>query len=556
MQVLIMRKLQYLLFISFLLFIHSCKLKPGIEDPTKTVFRYNESFPITSLDPAFTRSVENIWAVNQIYNGLVQLDEKLQVQPCIAKSWSISEDGLLYTFHLRNDVYFHDHILFLNSKGRKVRASDFVNSFERIMDKDIASPGAWVFNSIDKSAKSKYKGFEEVNDTTLKIYLSKPFPPFLGLLSMQYCSVIPIEIAKYYGADFRNHPVGTGPFQFKYWKEGEKLVLLKNPHYFESENGTQLPYLDAVAISFIKDRQSAFLEFIKGNFDFMSGLDASYKDDLLNKDGTLNGKYYGKFNMRTMPYLMTHYIGFLVDPQLPETKGSPLLNKLIRQAINYAIDKKKMITYIRNNIGTPANSGFVPIGLPSFDSSQVHGYSFNPDKAKSLLIKAGYSDKNPCPPIKIYTSALYSDMCEFAQNELLNVGIIATVEVTSSATLNEMVAQSDVNCYRKTWQADYADAENYLALFYSKNFSPAGPNYSHYSNKEFDRYYEQSLLETKPEKRYELYRLMDKMLVEDAPIVPLYYDASVVFSHNNITGLPSNPMNLLVLKTVKKINKK
>lgn len=541
-------------FIGILLLASSCKLKPVVNDKNKTVFRYNEAFPITSLDPAFTRSVENIWAVNQLFNGLVQLDEKLEVKPCIAKSWTISPDGLVYTFTLRNDVYFHDHVLFLNNKGRKVRASDFVNSFLRINDKDIASPGAWVFNSIDRSSKSNYKGFVDVNDTTLKIFLSKPFPPFLGLLSMQYCSVVPIEVAKYYGPDFRNHPVGTGPFQFKYWKEGEKLVLLKNPHYFEQENGKQLPYLDAVAISFIKDRQSAFLEFIKGNFDFMSGLDASYKDDILNKDGSLNGKYYGKFKMTSIPYLMSHYIGCLVDEKLPQTKDSPLTNRLVRQAINYAIDKKKMITYIRNNIGIAANSGFVPIGLPSFDSVKVKGYTFQPDKAKALMLQAGYSEKNPCPLIKLYTSALYSDMCEFVQNELRNVGISASVEVTSSATLNEMVAQSDVNFYRKTWQADYADAENYLALFYSKNFSPAGPNYSHYSNSTYDRLYEQALAETNSERRYELYQQMDKLIIEDAPIIPLYYDASVVFTQNSISGLPSNPMNLLVLKTVKKKN--
>ncbi len=530
----------------------ACGRKNTGENQNKTVFRYNEAFGITSLDPAFTRSQENIWAVNQLFNGLVQLNEQLQVKPCIAKSWSISPDGLVYTFWLRNDVYFHDDVLFLNNKGRKVRASDFVNSFLRITNKDIASPGAWIFNNIDHSSKSNYKGFVDMNDTTLKIYLSKPFPPFLGLLSMQYCSVVPIEITEYYGPDFRNHPIGTGPFRFKYWKEGEKLVLLRNPNYFETENGNKLPYLDAIAVSFIKDRQSAFLEFIKGNFDFMSGLDGSYKDDVLNKDGSLNGKYYGKFKMSTMPYLMSHYLGFLVDEKLPLVKESPIKNKRVRQAINYALDKKKMITYIRNNIGTAANSGFVPIGLPSFDSVKVRGYTYQPDKAKYLLQEAGYSDKNPCPPIKLYTSALYSDMCEFIQNELRAVGIPASVEVTASATLNEMVAQSDATFYRKSWLADYADAENYLALFYSKNFSPGGPNYSHYSSNEYDILYEKALSEVDATKRIALYQEMDKLLIEDAPIVPLYYDASVVFTQNNISGLPINPMNLLQLKTVKK----
>ena len=232
--------------------IHSCGDVQKAEQ-TKTVFRYNESAGITSLDPAFSRSIENIWAVNQLFNGLVQMDDKLNVKPCIAKSWEISDDGLVYTFHLRNDVFFHDHVIFKDSVGRKVLASDFVNSFLRLTSPEITSPGEWIFNNIDKSLKSSYLGFVATNDTTLQIYLQKTFPPFLGLLTMQYCSVIPEEIADFYGNDFRNHPIGTGPFQFKIWKENEKLILVKNNNYFEKDGENTLPYLDAVSISFIKD---------------------------------------------------------------------------------------------------------------------------------------------------------------------------------------------------------------------------------------------------------------------------------------------------------------
>jgi peptide/nickel transport system substrate-binding protein len=337
----------------------------GVETTNKgkTVFRYNESFPITSLDPAFTRSIENIWAVNQLFNGLVQLDEQLKVQPCIARGWTVSEDGKEYTFHLRSDVKFHDHELFPEGQGRRVVASDFIYSFLRILDPSIASPGSWVFNAVADS--NNYRdGFVALDDTTFKIKLTKKFPPFLGLLSMQYCSVVPKEIVSHYTSDFRNHPIGTGPFQFKFWKEGEKLVLLKNPDYFETYNGKKLPLLDAIAVSFIKDRQSAFLEFVKGNFDFISGIDGSFKDDVVSKDGSLQEKYKGKFLMNTQPYLMTHYMGFLLVEKSSQAQGSPLLNKKVRQAINCAIDRKKMITYLRNNIGNAANAGFgIGMGL-------------------------------------------------------------------------------------------------------------------------------------------------------------------------------------------------
>jgi len=116
----------------------------------KTVFKYNEAAGITSLDPAFSNRTENIWAVNQIFNGLVQLNDTMAVVPCIARSWNISADGLKYSFKLRTDVFFHDHRLFENGKGRKVVAKDFVFSFNRLLNPDIASPGVWVLNAVAK----------------------------------------------------------------------------------------------------------------------------------------------------------------------------------------------------------------------------------------------------------------------------------------------------------------------------------------------------------------------------------------------------------------------
>ena len=209
-----------ILLVSTLIF-SACGNKKNNNSDKRTVFKYNESAGISSLDPAFARDQANIWGVNQMFNGLVQMNENLEVTPCIAKSWKISDDGLMYTFTLRSDVNFHEHPAFKDGKGRRVVAADFVNSFFRIIDETVASPAAWIFNNIDRSAKSGYLGFEAANDTTLNIYLNKPFPPFLGLLTMQYCSVVPIEIVEQYGKDFRNNPIGTGPFKFRMWKEAK-----------------------------------------------------------------------------------------------------------------------------------------------------------------------------------------------------------------------------------------------------------------------------------------------------------------------------------------------
>lgn len=529
--------------------LSSCRR--DLYDPDKTVFRYNEAANISSLDPAFAKDLPNIWACNQLFAGLVRLNDELKVEPAIAKDWQISEDGLSYTFNLRSDVYFHDDESFADGKGRRVVASDFVYSFNRIVDPKVASPGLWVFSQVVK-VDDKY-AFEAINDSVFKINLSQPFTPFIGILAMQYCAVVPHEAIEFYKEDFRNNPVGTGPFKLKLWKEGVKMVLTKNEHYFESFEGKKLPYLDAVSITFLADKQAAFLHFVQGKLDFMSGIDASYKDEILTKRGGLKPKYQDRINLVSQPYLNTEYLGILVDDI---TSSNPLRMKKIRQAINYGFDRVKMMKFLRNNIGEPGLKGIVPKGFPSYNQDADYGYSFNPDKARKLLIEAGYPDGQGMNPINLVTTAEYLDLCEYIQHALGEIGIKVEIDVSPPAAMREMKAQAKLPFFRASWIADYPDAENYLSMFYSKNFCPTGPNYTHFNNSLFDDLYEYSLIETNDEKRFELYAKMDSIVMEEAPVVILYYDQVLRFVQPNITGLGSNPINLLDLRKVEKINYK
>lgn len=539
-------------FIAVTLF--SCLEKTAYDDPTnKKIFRYNESEGITSLDPAFSRNIENIWACNHLYNGLVQMDNALKVEPSIAKSWEISEDGKTYTFHLRSDVNFHDHKVFKNGKGRAVTAYDFEYSFNRILDNKVASPGVWIFNNVDYIEEKGFKAFDAIDDTTFNIYLTNPFPPFLGILTMQYCTVVPQEIVKHYKYDYRNNPVGTGPFKFKMWDEGNKMVLLKNENYFEKDQaGNQLPYLDAVAITFIKDEEIEFLKFLSKEIDFISGREGGNKEEIFDADGSLKSSYEDKITMLTHPYLNTEYLGILVDDELEIVKASPLSKKLVRQAINYGFDRKQMIAFLRKNIGTPANAGFIPKGLPSFNPEIVKGYNYNPEKSKELLAEAGFPNGEGMPEITLYTTANYVDLCEFIQHQLSEIGISVKVDLTPAVTHRELIARSKLNFFRKSWIADYPDGENYLALFYSKNFAPNGPNYTHFKNENYDVLYEKAQSETNDSTRYFYYQEMDKLIIEEAPVVTLYYDQVVRLIQKNVKGLGINPVNLLTLKTVQK----
>lgn len=540
-----MRSLQKFLFIILGLGFSACSKN---ELDNRVVFKLNMDVGVTSLDPAFARNQMNVWCVNHLFNGLTQLDQHLNVIPSIAKHWKKSKDGLTYTFYLRSDVFFHDDKLFKNGKGRKVVASDFVYSFSRIIDPKTASAGAWIFN--DKVENSS--AFKAINDSTFEIHLRKPFPAFPSLLSIQYCSVVPKEICEFYGKEFRNHPIGTGPFKFKYWKEGEVMVFLKNDYYFEYENNKRLPYLDAIKISFISDKQTAFLAFLKNDLDFFSGIDGSYRNDVLYKDGTLKEKYKDRFTLEKSPYLNTEYLGMLVDENLPIVKNSPLKDKRIRKAINYAIDRKKMIQYLQNNIGIPGQAGFLPEGMPGYDSSKVKGYSYQPNKVKQLLKEAGYPEGKNLPEITLNTTSTYRDLIEFVQSELQSFGIKTKVEVHQGSSLRELISKNNVNFFRGSWIADYPDGENYLAVFYSKNFVPNGPNYTHFSNPTFDKLFEASFYESNDSLRFKMYQQMERIVLEESPMVILYYDQSVRLIPKNISGLPSNALNILDLKRTKK----
>jgi len=515
----------------------------------KTVFNLNLDDGLTSLDPAFARNQNAIWMDNQLYNGLVQLDDSLQVKPCIAKRWEISDDGLQYTFHLRNDVHFQDDAKFNSGLGRKAVAADFVYSFSRLIDAKTGSSGSWIFS--DKVAGKQ--SFVALNDSTFRITLKQPFPPMMSLLSSEYCVVVPHEVVDFYGKDFRSHPVGTGPFQFKYWKEGEVLVLLKNEKYWEKDDkGNSLPYLDAVRASFIPDKQTAFMAFIKKDLDFFNGINGSYRDDILTKSGNITKKYNGKFIMVTHPYLNTEYLGIIVDSNLSIIKNSPLRMLKIRQAINYAIDRRSMAKYLRNSLCTPGTSGFIPEGMPGFDAKKVKGYSYDPEKARQLLAEAGFANGKDLPEITLTTVSSYRDLIEYIQGELEQVGIKTKVEVMEGASLREQIAKNGVPFFRASWNADYPDGENYLSVFYSKNKSPYGPNYTNFSSQAFDKLFTQSYRVSNDSTRYALYQQMDNLVMQQSPVVILYYDKLVNLYQNNISGYSVNGMNLLGLKRVRK----
>ena len=516
----------------------SCS-KKATEDSDYNIFKYNEAAGVLTLDPIYAKDLPHIWACNQLYNSLLSFDDSMRIVPMLAKSWDVSQDGKRYVFYLRNDVYFHDNEVF--DTPRQMTAYDVAYSFNRVVDTKLNSPGAWIFSMVRQDSAGYC--FRALNDSVFAVELDHPFPPFLGILTMTYTSVIPKEAVEYYGDDFRRNPVGTGPFRFQYWKEGVRLVMRKNPNYFEIEDGERLPYLDAVSVSFLIDKQVAFLEFVKGKFDFMSGVDARYKDELLSHEGTLRAKYHDKIYIMREPYLNTEYLSFSLESQ--DSLGDDR-SRVLRRAVSYAIDRDKMLRFLRNGVGKPACGGMIPIGLAGHRDDI--GYNFDPQLARSLIGSQGLDGF----PLMLSTTAEYADIGKFVQSQLVDVGLDCRMEILPPATLRSLRANGSLSFFRSSWVADYPDAENYMSLFTSDNFSPQGPNYTHYANARYDSLYVEAMRSTDQSHITRCYEAMDSLMMQEAPVVVLFYDEVLRFVNKRISGLGSNPVNLLDLRRVKK----
>lgn len=515
------------------------------EEEDQNIFRLNLSAPVSSLDPAFADNQANTWAAVQLYNGLLRLRDDGTLEADLASSWTGSSDGMVYTFHLRRDVWFHPDPAFADPTGRRMTADDVVYSFRRLLDPVLGADGFWVFNGVFDPEK----GIVALNDSVLEIRLNQPFEPFLSRLSMPYCSVVAREAVERYGAGFRQHPVGTGPFRLSRWEEGEKLLLVRNERYFrQDERGQKLPYLDGVQFTFLSAKGTEFLQFRNGALDFVSDLDAAFLDEVLDGDGELQKAYSGQMVLHRGPYLNTEYLGI----NLEAVQGNVLGDVRIRQALNYGTDRERMIAFQRKGKGRPALGGMVPAALWSKGLGATYGYPFDPEKAAALLAQAGYPGGRNMPPITLRTNDQYLDLCVFLQAQWQELGIPVQVENMDGKILRETMVQGQTAFFRASWIADYPDPESYLALFYSAYDAP--PNYTRFQSKAFDQWYEAAVRETDQSRRMQLYRQMDSLVMTVAPVIPLYYDEVLVLTSPKVEGLSINPMNLLRLEAVRKGN--
>lgn len=528
--------------ISFLFYIFiaglttSCSCQSSNDASNANVFRYNEPAGVSSLDPAFARAQSNIWICHQLYSTLVELDSTLNVVPGLAKKWTINDAGDIYRFELLNNVLFHPHPAF--NGERTLNAHDVVYSLSRLTDPALSSPGAWTMQWVE----SVYAE----SDSVVVITLNEPFSPFIRLLSMKYTSVVPQEAVEYEPVSFAEYPSGTGPFLLKRWIPGDRMILRSNQNYY-------LPHMDngieSVVIRFITDKLSAFLAFIKGDIDFISGLDVSYRDDIIDEEGNLRAKYSHVMRLETTPYLNTEYLAFNTKKLVNEQ--SPYADVRIRKAMHMAIDKNQMVRYLLRGMATPANQGITP---PALSKSTQTLVTTDLDAASKLLSDAGFPNGRGLPPITLHTNPGYQDMAEFIQSQMKQLGIEINVDVTPPATLRQQIATGKISWFRASWIADYPDIENYMLLFCSDFTPPSGPNYSRFSQPDMDALYHKLARTQRSINRDSLHQKMEQIIADKTPVIPLFYDQVIRLINPNIKGFPINALNLLDLRTVEKTN--
>ncbi|NOZ25967.1 MAG: ABC transporter substrate-binding protein [Nitrospirae bacterium] len=476
-------------------------------------YRLNAS-PST-LDPALIADVPSATIAAKLYNGLVRLRDDLGIAPDIAMKWSVSADGLRYTFHLRKGVRF------LN--GREVKASDFKYSFERVLDPATKSPNTWVFGKVEgaeeflKGRAGEVKGFRAKSDYVFEITLKKPFSPFLSMLTMPPAYVVPHEEVEKWGADFSSHPSGTGPFILKKWLPDRELLLARRTDYFGDGSRVR-----GIAYRIIAEDLTAVTEFELGNLDVIAVPASAYAR-------FRNDERWNRYII-SLEGLNTYYLGM-------NTSRPPFDDPEVRRAVSVAIDREKILNTFYEGRGRLAE-GPVPHLLRRWKTGSPLKY--DPDRARRIIREKGLTGMEA----QMYVSADKEvvDLAEIIQAYLERVGIRVKIKQLEWSAYKEAVNRGEPDMFWLSWWADYPDPENFLfPLFHSRNIGPGG-NRVRYVNKEVDSLIEKGQYAVDEKDRDLFYQKAEEIIIEESPWVFFWHKTDYVITQPWIRGCRVYPV--------------
>lgn len=554
------------IFLSLTVFYTSCSNWGDGKSGTKTAkgdkvyggtLRVNEMEQHQTLYPAAIIDIVSNHIANQIYEGLVKFNPKdLSIVPCLAEKWDIDAAGTTYIFHLKKGVMFQDNECFQGEKGREVKASDVKYSFELLcVDSKDNLNFATTFkdrvlgaNKFFEASKGKpngeVEGFKIVDDYTIKITLTAPSTSFLYVLASSSASVIAKEAVEKYG---KNTKVGTGPFIFVENTGDDKIILKRNDNYHDVDSlGNQLPFLDSVIITFLPTKKEELESFKNGLLAEVVELPSESIKEMIEKEITDFQNKQPKYILERLPEMASQYYLFNVTKE-------PFTNVKVRKAFSYALDRNKIIEEVlKGEAYGPGINGISPPTFKGYDISKIKGYDFDAKEAKKLLAEAGYPNGKGFPTVKVELNSCglkNADVVVEIQKQLmdvLNVNIDFEVVPSLKQKLeDEKFGRSEI--FRASWIADFPSPENFLYMFYgasvpSDNTLPSWPNTSRYKNIEFDKLFEAGKSAKTMEESYANFMKAEQLLMDEAPVMILWYGENYRLIKSNVHNLFSNPM--------------
>lgn len=526
------------------------------------VFNLNETEALRSIFPLTLTQASSFRIMSQVYQGLVAFDpENLSVIPCIAEKWEVDATSTKYTFHLRQGVRFQDDPAFPDGKGRELNADDIIHCFNTICTQGPGDGTFWLFQDRVEGANSHYaasgngqtpkegvKGIERVDDQTVRITLLHPSPNFLQVIAHQGCWIWPKELITAYGEDPRTNAIGTGPFVLHEYAPSQVMVLERNPHYWgRDEHDDQLPYLDAVRITFNKEKKTEFEEFREGHVTALLELPVDRLRDLRDSVDAASGERH--FVMRVMPSLTSQFYGF-------DIYHPPFNDQRVRRAFALAIDRQYLVDSVLGGMAAPAMHGIVAPGLQGYPYEEVPRIPFAPDNARKLMAEAGYPGGVGFPSIQMQLNADgfgYVQVAEALQTMLTReLNIPLSISVVPADRHYDQVDRGLVRFWREGWTADHPDPENFLALLYGKNAVldstlPASINKTRFNNQAFNNIFAKAMMTNDRVERLHQLALAEKIVMDEMPITPLYHEQAAYLMQPWVRGLHLNAIEYLDL---------
>lgn len=477
---------------------------------------------VSTLDPAIGYDWQNWSMIKSLFDGLMDYKPgTTELVPDLAESYTISEDGLVYTFKLKPGVKFHN--------GRELVASDVKYTLDRVVNPETQSPGAGFFAAIDgfdaasAGEAAELSGVKALDDQTIEITLSRPDATFLHVMALNFAHVVPKEAVEEYGQDFGKHPVGTGAYEMTDWTLGQHVIFSR----FDDYHIEGLPKLDQITFEVGQEPIVALLRLERGEIDIAG--DGVPPAKFLEVTG--NPEYDGSIVEGSQ--LHTGYISL-------NTQMAPFDNVKVRQAVNMAVNKDRIVRII-NGRAVPANQPLPPL-MPGYDES-YEGFKFDPDAAKALLAEAGFADG--------FTTELYvantdpqPRIAQAIQQDLSNIGIKA--EIKSLAQANVIAAGGEKDQAPMIWSggmawiADFPDPSNFYGpILGCGGAVPGGWNWAWYCNPELDKRAIAADAMADPsqaEARIEEWKKIFTEIQDEAPWVPVFNEQRFTIRSKRLAG--------------------